>query len=254
MSLSPGQPGARLKLFLMLVTLNVVTISASARTVLDSPNSDERTVAHASVSKASPWYSPQNEYTDLKLSSSVRRLARMAGLSPEMTFELCWGFNFSVMVGLIFWKGWPPLAGAFEARSRSIRQAIEEAQHLSEQARKRLAEVERRWAQLDFEIAAIRANAEARMKNEEQILSIRTTEDIRRIMESAKFEIDRAAQQARRELKAFVAVTAVSLARRSIRVDEKSDQELVKRFLEGLAHYDVGATNWQPAAPEIASV
>jgi F-type H+-transporting ATPase subunit b len=248
-----GLPRASLKPFLVLVAFNVVTISACAQAVLDPPNSDERRIAHASVSQVSPD-SPQDEYADLKLSSSVRRLAHMARLSPKMTFQLCCAFNFSLMVALIFWKGWASLTGAFEARSRSIRQAIDEAKHLSEDARKRLAEVERRWAQLDFEIAAIRANAEAQMKNEEQILSIRTTEDIRRTMESAKSEIDRAAQQARHELKVFVAGIAVSLARQSIRVDEKSDQELVKGFIEGLTDYGVGAINSQPAALKTAHV
>jgi F-type H+-transporting ATPase subunit b len=246
------QLGARVKPFLVLVVLNVLTISGSGKTVLVSPNSDGRPVAYASVSNAAPGYFSQDEYANFKLSSSVRRLARMASLPPEMTFELCWGFNFSLMVALMFWKGWPLLAGAFEARSRAIRQAINEAQRLSEDARKRLAEVERRWAELDIEIAAIRANAEAQMKNEEQILTIRTTEDIRRTMESARFEIDRAAQQARHELKVFVVVNAVSLARQSIRVDKKSDQQLVKGLAEGLAHY--GATNSQPAARKIANV
>jgi len=237
----------------MLAMFHAISISANAQRA-DSRDSKERPAAHTTLSPSSTRDSSQHDYADLKLSSSVRRLAHIAGLSPETTFQLCWGFNFTLMVALMFWKGWPLLTAAFEARSRSIRRAIDEAQHLGEDARKRLAEVDRRWAQLDFEIAAIRAHAEAQMKNEEQILSTRTTEDIRRIMEYANSEIDRGAQQARRELKAFVAVLAVSLARQSIRIDERSDQELVKGFIEGLGHDEIGSSISQPAARALANV
>jgi F-type H+-transporting ATPase subunit b len=246
--------GAKLQLVLPLAVFNVIAVAAGALTVPDSPDSNRQPVAQASVSQISPGDASQGEYTDLKLSSSVRRLAHAAGLSPEATFRLCWGFNFSLMVALMLWKGWPLLTAAFEARSGSIRRAIDEAQHLSEEARKRLAEVERRWAQLDSEIAAIRERAEAQMSNEEQILSTTTTEDIRRIMEYAKFEIDRAAQRARDKLKASTAGLAVSLARQSIRIDEKSDQGLVKGFIDGLGHYETGSESSQPAAQAIANV
>jgi F-type H+-transporting ATPase subunit b len=229
----------------MLAMFHVVTISADAQRA-NPQDSKKKPAAHATLSDSSPGDSVLDEYADLKLSPSVRRLAQMFHLSPQTTFQLCWAFNFFLMVALMFWKGWPLLTAAFEARSRSIRRAIDEAQHLSEDARKRLAEVEQRWAQLDIEIAAIQAHAEAQMKNEEQILRIRTTEDIRCIMEYSKFEIDGAAQRAQDELKAFTAGLAVSLARQSIRIDEKSDQELVQGFIEGLGQYEIASTTTQP--------
>jgi F0F1-type ATP synthase membrane subunit b/b' len=125
---------------------------------------------------------------------------------------LCWNFNFFLMLGLIVWKGGPLLTDALQARSRSIRRAIEEAQRLAEDGAKRLAEVEKRWAQLDSEIAAIQERAETQMSSEEQILRARTVGDICRIMEYSQSEIDRAAQRARHELKAFAADLSVSLA------------------------------------------
>jgi len=252
-SLLFAHAGAKFRLVVMLAMFHAISISANAQRA-DSRDSKERPAAHTTLSPSSTGDSSQDEYAELKLSSSVRRLAHMAGLSPETTFRLCWGFNFFLMVALMFWKGWPLLTAAFEAHSRSIRRAIDEAQHLSDDARKRLAEVERRWAQLDFQIAAIRAHAEAQMKNEEQILSLGTTEDVRHIRESAKFEIDRAAQQARHELKASAAVLAVSLARQSIRIDERSDRELVQGFIEGLGHDEIGSSISQPATRAIANV
>jgi F0F1-type ATP synthase membrane subunit b/b' len=152
------------------------------------------------------------------------------------------------------WKAGPLLTAAVEARSRSIRRAIDEAQHLCEDTRRRLAEVERRWAQLDSEIAALQDHAEAQMKNEERVWTTKTAEDIRRIMEYSKFEIDRAAQRARHELKAFAADLAVSLARQSIRIEERTDQELVKDFIEGLKHCEIAQTISQPPARVVANV
>jgi F0F1-type ATP synthase membrane subunit b/b' len=246
-SLLFARSGAKFRLVLMLELFHVITISANAQRA-DSRNSKERVAAHATPSPSSQGVFSQGAYADLKLSYSVRELARLAGLSPETTFQLCWGFNFFLMVALMYWKGWPLLTAAFEARRRSIRRAIDEAQHLSEDARKRLAEVERRWTHLDFEIAAIQDRAEAQMKNEEQILRARTAEDIRRIMEYSKFEIDMAVQRARHELKAVAGDLAVSLARRSIRIDERTDQGLVENFIDGLKHHEITQTISQPPA------
>jgi F0F1-type ATP synthase membrane subunit b/b' len=60
-----------------------------------------------------------------------------------------------MMLALIYWKGYPRLTVALRARSSLILPTIEEAQLLSEEAQRRLAEIESRWAQLDSEIAAM---------------------------------------------------------------------------------------------------
>lgn len=236
------------RLVFVLVLLSVMPISAPAQSKADPHDSSAEPVSHATVSVSSRKNATRDEYADLKFSGSVRELAHLARLSPETTFHLCWDFNFFLLVALTVWKLGPLLKAAFSERSKSIRRAIDEAQHLSENARKRLAEVERRWAQIDSEIAAIQARAETQMQNEEQVLTARMTEDIRRIMEYASFEIDRAAQRARDELKAFAAALAVSVARQSIRVDERTDQGLVKGFIEGMKRYETAQTSSQPPA------
>jgi F0F1-type ATP synthase membrane subunit b/b' len=252
-SLLLAHAGARLKVILMLVMFNVIAISTSAQSAVGSRDPQGRQLAHATVSPNSPQDSSQDEYADLKLSSSVRYLAHFARLSPETTLHLSYDFNFVLMLALILWKGGPLLSAALQARSRSIRRAIDEAQQLSQDARKRLAEVEKRWAQLDSAIAAIQAHAEAEMKNEERVLTARTTEDIRRILEYSQFEIGKVAEGARCELKAFAADLAVSLARQSIRIDERTDQELVKGLIQGLGRKQFAQTTSQPPAQAVAN-
>jgi F-type H+-transporting ATPase subunit b len=214
----------------------------------DPSSSKGHPTVGATVSQTSSRDSIEDEESELKLSSSVRRLANFAKLSPETTFQLCYTINFLLMLALIAWKCWPLLKATFRARSAAIRRAIDEAQQISEDARKRLGEVERRWAQLDFEIAVIRQRAEAQMKNEERILCATTNADIRRIMEYSQFEIDRAAQQARYELRVFAGTLAVSLARQSIRINETSYQQLVEGFIEGLGRYETPSTIATPFA------
>ena len=232
----------------MLVIFNGIAISSSAQRAVDAPDAQLRGSAHAAMSPSSSGDYSQGEYADLKLSYPVRQLANWAGLPPPTIFHLCWDFNFLLMMVLIFWKGGPLLAEALQARSRSIRRAIEDAQRLAADAAKRLAQVEKRWAQLDSEIEAIRARAETEMQYEEQILNARASEDIRRIMEYSQSEIDRAAQRARSELKAFVGGLAVSLARKSIQIDKRTDQELVKGFVSGFQQSNEFAqTTTQPS-------
>jgi F-type H+-transporting ATPase subunit b len=186
-------------------------------------------------SKIDPVHDMYKELTD---SYSVRRLAHWAGLSSIATFHLCSAFNFLLLVALIYWKGYPRLTAALRARSNLIRRTIEEAQHLSEEARQRLAEIESRWARLDSEIASIRAVAEAGMKNEELHWRAATEAANRRILESAEREIEAAAQRAQHELRAFAADLAVSVARQAMHIDERADQRLIRAFVEELGHSD----------------
>jgi len=240
--------GAKLQLVLLLVMFHGIAISASAQRTGDTRDSKVRPVALATVSPNSSKDSPEDEYADLKLSYPVRRLAHSVGLSPNTIFHLCWDFNFLLMMVLIFWKGGPLLKEALQTRSRSIRRAIDAAQRLAEDAAKRLAEVEKRWAKLDSEIAAMQALAEVEMGYEEQVLSAKMADDIRRIMEYSQSEIDRAAQRARHELKAFAADLAVSLARESIHLDKRTDEKLVKGFMEGLGNQQSAQTTGQGPA------
>ncbi|HYL15109.1 MAG TPA: ATPase, partial [Terriglobales bacterium] len=62
--------------------------------------------------------------------------------------------------------------------------------------------------------------------------------DARKIIQSAEQEIAAAAKSARRELKAYAADLAVSMAQRQIRVDSDTDQALVRTFADQLGSTD----------------
>ena len=152
-------------------------------------------VSETAVSKNSEIDPAHDMYKDLADSHSVRRLAYWAGLSSTATLHLSSALNFLLLVAFVYWKGWPRLTAALRTRSNLIRRTIKEAQHLSEEARQRLADIESRWARLDSEIASIRAAAGAGMKNEELHWRTATAAANRRILESAEREIEAAAQR-----------------------------------------------------------
>ena len=116
----------------------------------------------------------------------------------------------------------------------SIKRTIEESQRLGDEARSKLTEIEKRWAQLDHEIAAIQASAEAQMKQEEQLMQGETAADVHRILENSEREIEAAVRHARNQLRAFAANLAVSLAQQSMVIDEKTDQDLIGAFVTEL--------------------
>lgn len=249
-----SHPVVKRRLVLTLVTLTVITFSARAQGSVDVNDSKRRPVAPATIFLSSSGNPSQDEYADLKFSSSVRELADLARLSPEAIFHLCWVFNFFLLLALILWKAIPLLKAIFQERSKFIRQAIDDAQRLSEDAAQRLAEVEKRWAQLDSAIATIQAGAEAAMENEEKALATQTSQEIHRILEYARFEIDKAVERARHELTLSVADVAVLLAHQSIRIDQRTDQALVKGFTGVLAHQEFAPMTVQPSARVTAGV
>lgn len=170
-----------------------------------------------------------------KGSPSVSWLARISGLDLRSAYWLAVGLNFVVVAALIFWAGRKYLPGLFRDRTAAIQQAIEEARKASQDAQHRLAEVEARLAKLGDEIAAMKAAGERDVAEEEARIRAAADEDARKIVEGAEQEIAAAAKSARRDLVAYAADLAVSLAQRQIHVDPGTDQALVRNFADRLS-------------------
>src|SRR2546428_2615366 len=107
---------------------------------------------------------------------------------------------------------------------------MDEARKASEEANRRLGDIEGRLSQLGVEIAEMRAAAEKEAAAEEARIKAAAEEDARKIVESAEQEIAAAAKSARRELTAYAADLAVSLAKKQIHVDTNTDRGLLRNF------------------------
>jgi F-type H+-transporting ATPase subunit b len=179
----------------------------------------------------------KDENAEFKESPSVQFIARHTGLSDGHAYLLSILLNFAVIVGLILWAARKYLPGVFHARTEAIQKAMQEAQKASEDARRRLAEIESRLMRLDGEIGMMRNSAEKEAAVEEARIQAAAEEDARRIVESAQQEIASAAKTARRELTAYAADLAIGLAKQQIHVDSGTDQKLVRNFTGELGAY-----------------
>ena len=172
----------------------------------------------------------KDDKAQFKQSPSVRFIARITGASTGTAYLLCVLLNFAVIAGIILWVSRKYLPGAFSARTAAIQKAMQEAQKASEQARRRLAEIESRLMKLEVEIGMMRDTAEKEAAAEEARIQAAAQEDARKMLESAQLEIAAALKAARRELTAYAADLAVGLAQKQIQVDAATDQSLVRNF------------------------
>jgi F-type H+-transporting ATPase subunit b len=183
----------------------------------------------------------KGENDELKKSPAVSFVAKLTGMSLEHAYWLCMGLNFAVIAGVIVWISRTKLPGVFRNRSHSIQKAMQDAAKASDEANRRLSEIESRLARLDTEIGTMRAAAEQEAAAEEGRIKAAAEEDTRKIVQSAEQEVAAAAKLVRRELRAFAADLSVELAQRMIRVDPATDQALVRNFSDQLGDQSNGS-------------
>jgi F-type H+-transporting ATPase subunit b len=200
-----------------------------------TPATPGRQLAHESREAAGE---EKDEMEEFKHSASVRLVSRITGLNLQQSYWLCFILNFAVIAALFVWAGRKYLPGMFRDRTAAIQRAMQEAQKASEEARRKLAEIETRLQKLDVEIGMMRDQAEKEGAVEEARIQTTAEEDARKIVASAEQEIAAAAKAARRQLTAHAAELAVGIAAKQIRVDAATDQALVRDFAAQLATSD----------------
>lgn len=177
----------------------------------------------------------KEENANLKYSAMVRWLARKVGLSVRHEYLVAISLNFAIIAVIAIWAGRKFLPPMFRNRSASIQEALEEARAASQDANRRLADIETRLRQLDVEIGQMQAAAEKEADAEEVRIQKAAEDDVRKVVLGAEQEIAAAAKQARRELSTYTAELAITLARQQIHVDANTDQVLVQTFASKLA-------------------
>jgi F-type H+-transporting ATPase subunit b len=170
------------------------------------------------------------ESNPVRDSAAVKWISKKTGLTQDSAYWLCIGINFAVVVFFIVYMLRKKLPGYFSSRTAAIQKGIEEARKMSEEARARLTEVEGRLSRLGADIAAMRSEAEENARAEERRIQQSSEEERQRIVSSAQQEIDMAANAARRDLKAYAGELAINLAEKKIRVNEQTDERLVREF------------------------
>jgi F-type H+-transporting ATPase subunit b len=202
---------------------------------LQESGTSSRQPAAESPAKEKGEASGEDESAQFKHSGSVQLISKLTGLDLEKAYWVSMAINFAIVAGVIFWLSKKNLPAAFRNRTALIQKAMEEARKASEDANRRLAAVEARLSKLASEVGEMRAAADKEAAAEEQRIKAAAEEDAKKIVESAEQEIAAAARTARRELTAYAADLAVTLAAKQIHVDAATDQTLVHNFAQQLS-------------------
>jgi F-type H+-transporting ATPase subunit b len=212
--------------------------SADAAAGIRSSDSPEKSGAKHGVEKKEA--AEDDGTSQFKQSPSVKWLGQHLGLSGGAMYWLAVVINFAIIaLGVVYFSRLH-LPTAFRNRTESIRKSMDEAQAASDDAKSRLAAIEARLSRLDSDIAAMTAKAEQDGAAEADRIRAAAEEDKQKIVEAAAQEIDVAAKSARREMAAYAADLAVSLARQRIQVDVPADQALVSGFATSLGQSSEG--------------
>jgi F-type H+-transporting ATPase subunit b len=153
-------------------------------------------------------------------------------LNPTLQTILLW-VNFAILAGFLAWLIKKYGGPFFTSRSERIQREIVEAAKIRKDAETRSAEVDRRLANLETDLATLRAESRREIESLERQQGSKTSSEIARIQNNAEQEIAAAGRAARLELKRYSAELAVQLAGEKIRarITPGSQEELLRDFL-----------------------
>jgi F-type H+-transporting ATPase subunit b len=174
----------------------------------------------------------------LVLLATLPALAQAGEASP-VDSQVGWVFrwlNFAIVFGAIAYLAWKKGGPYFRAQAEEISRKIAEGARAREAAERQRQEVQAKLANIENEIAAMRAEAKRDAQAEAQRLRSLAREEAEKIERAAQAEIAAAERAARMELKALAARMAVERAEALLRreLTPKSEAALIQAFVQEL--------------------
>jgi len=156
--------------------------------------------------------------------------------ATERATEIFKWINFAILAGVIVWvfgKLLPPIC---RKRAKAVSSAITNATNAKAAADAQLRDAESRLANLQKEVAGLRAMAEKEAAAEVERLRAATQSDAQKIAAAAKAEIEATERAARLELKALAANLAVDGAETLLakQLTPKAQESLISNFVKTL--------------------
>jgi F-type H+-transporting ATPase subunit b len=144
--------------------------------------------------------------------------------------------NFAIVAGAILWVCLKKAPGFFRARAEAITSAITKAGSARAAADAQLREAESKLANLEKEVAQLRAFAERESAAEGERIRAVTRSDMEKIAAAAKAEVEAAERAARLELKALAARLAVDGAESLLvkQLTAQAQEALIGNFVKSL--------------------
>jgi F-type H+-transporting ATPase subunit b len=168
--------------------------------------------------------------------ATVHAAEEEGGAATETAKEIFKWINFAIVAGLVVWVFGKLLPPKFRKHAENIASAITKATAAKAAADAQLREAETKLANLQKEVAELRAFAERESAAEAQRLRALTQSDRQKIAAAAKAEIEAAERAARLELKAHAARLAVDGAESLLvkQLTPKAQESLISSFVQSL--------------------
>ncbi len=156
--------------------------------------------------------------------------------ATERVTEIFKWINFAIVAGVIVWVFGKLLPPVFRKKAEAISSAITIATNAKAAADAQLREAETKLANLQKEVAELRAYAEKEAAAEVERLRAATQSDAQKIAAAGKAEIEAAERAARLELKALAANLAVNGAESLLakQLTPKAQESLIGNFVKSL--------------------
>jgi F-type H+-transporting ATPase subunit b len=167
-------------------------------------------------------------------SANVQKFANMFGMSVEAMSRWLEGLNFLVVVAFIVWFLARVMPKTLRARTERIQRELQQARTVTEDANRRLANVEERLARLDTEINGIKTQAHQDAVEKEKQMRAALEQEKQSIVDSSTQEIAAASGKAQSQLKRMTAELAIERAKHRIAISAEADRSLVETFLVDL--------------------
>jgi len=154
----------------------------------------------------------------------------------ERATEIFKWINFAIVAGVLVWVFGKLLPPVFRKKAEAISSAITNATNAKAAADAQLRDAETRLANLQKEVAELRAYAERESVAEVERLRAATRNDAQKIATAARAEIEAAERAARLELKALAANLAVDGAESLIakQLTPQAQESLIINFVKSL--------------------
>ena len=145
--------------------------------------------------------------------------------------------NFGVLLFILIYFGGRAMNKALRSRHEQLKNDIGESARLRDEAKGKYQAQEKRIADLEKEIAALRASMRQDAEREQARMVEGAQEKAKRIQEELRFQLDQQVKDAETILRAEVATAAIKVAdellRRSVTPDDQ--RRLAQEFVAGFA-------------------
>jgi F-type H+-transporting ATPase subunit b len=171
--------------------------------------------------------------------SEAQKVKESTGVTEHGTSEMVWGWaNFLLLAGGLAYVIKKNAGPYFAQRSLEIRKGMADAEAVRAESDAKVAEVDRRLANLQTEIEAMRRNAQQEAESEAERARREAAAEMGKIQGHLAEEIASASKAARLELRRYSAELALGLAERKIaaRLSPETQDRLVKVFVATMAH------------------